>query len=92
MIIALTCELLGKIADTKLQFRQASEEIMETLQDLAKDICDRIEDEDEFKQFLDDTDFNNRSLLKIITEQKFERMLSVDNPMSQNVMSKIFVG
>ena len=59
---------------------------------LAKDICGMIDSEDDFKVYLDDTDFINRPLLKIITENKFAEMLSSEDPKSQNIMNNLFVG
>lgn len=65
---------------------------MEALLTLGADICGNLDSEEEFKTFLDDKDFTNRSLLKIITVNELESLFSRDDPKSKNVMDKIFIG
>ena len=92
MIIALTCELLERIASTKLQFRQSCDELKEGLLELGKEICDKIDEEDQFEILLNDVDFSNRTLLSIIVENSLEPLMSTDDPKSTNIINKIFIG
>jgi len=43
----------------------------------------KIDDLEEFEMLINDTDFKNRTVLKIITEQKLEKLMSSDDPKAE---------
>ena len=59
---------------------------------LGKVYCLKIEDEDYFKHLLLDTDFEKRSVLKIITSNKLEELLSTEDEKAENIMNSIYIG
>jgi hypothetical protein len=47
---------------------------------------DQTGHEDQFRNLLNDKDFKNRSVLKIITSLQLEQLLSSEDPKSESVM------
>ena len=91
--IALTAELLMRIGERK-QFTNACASLKDDILSLGQIYNDQIapDDEAEFQKLLYDTDFKNRSVLKIITSLQLEQLLSSEDPKSDSIMQKIFVG
>jgi hypothetical protein len=59
---------------------------------LGKDYVDKIQDDSKYKELLNDVDFQNRTVLKIITSCRLEPLLSESDPKSENIMNDLFVG
>ena len=66
--------------------------LKENLLTLGRDYVAKIEDDEIFEELLYDLDFQNRTVLKIITSCGLEPLLSECDPKSENIMNKIFVG
>jgi hypothetical protein len=60
--------------------------------ELGKVYNDKIEDEEYFSSLILDTDFQNRTVLKIITYCKFEALMSESDPKAENIMNNIYIG
>ena len=60
--------------------------------DLGKVFNSKIDDEKQFENLINDVDFSNRSVLKIITSCKFEALLSIEDPNAENLMNNMYVG
>ena len=71
MSIALTCELLSIIGESRKRFENESKKIGEDLLELGKMYNSKVEDEREYENLIMDCDFKNRSVLKIITQNSF---------------------
>lgn len=82
MIISLSVELLEVIGNSRTQFRQPCSEARDELLGLGTEICNAIGEIDVFKEILYDKDFQNRSLIKIITQCRFAELLSHEDPKS----------
>ena len=57
MVIALSSELLTKIGDERIRFKGECAELKEELLNLGKVICEKIEETEDFRNLLMDTDF-----------------------------------
>jgi len=92
LCIALSCELLDKISNIKKKYKNLCDNQKEALLCLGKYYNRKIESTDVYRNLMNDTDFQNRSLLKIITLCKFHELLSDENSNPENLMNEIFVG
>ena len=72
MTIALTCDLLVKIGEAKKMFRDQCTEMLEDLLSLGEIYSGKVEELDEYKNLVDDLDFNRRSVLNIICYLGFQ--------------------
>ena len=50
------------------------------------------EDDKYFHEMIMDTDFQDRSVLKIIVIQEFEPLLTEDDPQAANLMETVYLG
>jgi len=62
------------------------------LLELGKIYNDNIEDESYYTDLIMDTDFSNRSVLKIITTCGLEPLLSETDPKAENLINTLYVG
>lgn len=62
------------------------------LLELGKVYNSKIDDEESFEALLMDTDFENRTVLKIITASQFAQLMHEDDPKAENIMGQIYVG
>ena len=76
MSIALSAEILGIIASSRKRFENECEGLKGDLLDLGKVYNEKIDEDEYFQTLMYDTDFQNRTVLKIITSCKFEQLLS----------------
>ena len=60
--------------------------------ELGKQYNLKIEDEEQFEKLMMDTDFQNRSVLKIITTCQLESLMSEEDPKAENIMNNIYIG
>ena len=87
MSIALSCELLDNIGSKKAQFAEKCTEIKDNLLELGKVFNSRIDSITEFEALIFDKDFQNRSVLKVITECELEPLMSQNDPKAENIMN-----
>ena len=92
MSITLSAELLSNIGQTRKRFENECIALIDGLLQLGKVYNDKIEDEKQFENLIMDTDFQNRTVLKIITSCKFEALMSEEDPKTENIMNNIFIG
>lgn len=92
MSIALTAELLEKIANSRGKFQNKCQVIKQEILELGKVYNEKIQDIDYFKLLIMDKDFQNRTVLKIITERGFEALMSQDDPKAENIMNSVYIG
>lgn len=92
LCIALSCELLQIIGNSRKRFENECNDLMGDLLDLGKVFNSKIEEQDYHRQLLFDNDYQNRTVLKIITICNFEPLLNEENPLSNNIMNKIYIG
>jgi hypothetical protein len=52
----------------------------------------KISNEDYFRNLIMDTDFQNRTVLKIITSCQLEALMSEEDPKAENIMKKVYIG
>jgi len=87
MSIALSSELLSNIGRSKERYKEQCESVKKDLLDLGLVFNSKIDELEEFEMLINDTDFRNRSVLKIITEQKLEKLMSSDDPKAEQIMN-----
>ena len=66
--------------------------MLETLLSLGEIYSAKIEDEDYYKDLINDKDFNGRSVLNIICYSKFHQLMSEDDPKAGNMIRNIWFG
>ena len=66
MSIALTADLLEKIAVSRIRFRDQCLDLKKEILELGKVYNSKIKDEDYFEKLILDKDFKDRTVLKII--------------------------
>ena len=59
---------------------------------LGKTYSSKITDGKQYERLITEIDFKNRSVLKIIAENKFERLLDENDPKAENMMMGIWQG
>ena len=89
MTICLACEVLGMISDAKGVFDQAAGDISGDLQTLGAKIIDAIEEQDIYPMFMQ-SDFNDRTVLKLITELGLEPLMLGDSV--AKLLEQLWVG
>lgn len=92
MTIALTCEVLTNISQKRKKLENMATKIKNDLLELGQMYTSKIEDEDFYEELITDTDFRGRSLLKIITDLKFEPLMDENDPKAENIMMSIYQG
>mmetsp|Transcript_28400 Transcript_28400/g.43004 ORF Transcript_28400/g.43004 Transcript_28400/m.43004 type:complete len:287 (-) Transcript_28400:20-880(-) len=92
MSIALSAELLMKIANSRKRFENECNGLKDELLELGKMYNSKIDDEEYFERLIMDVDYQNRTVLKIITSCKFEALMSEEDPKAENIMNSIYVG
>ena len=90
MNIALSAELLTKIANSREKFKNECTGLKEQILDLGKTYISKITDEKYFTELMMDTDYQNRTTLKIITSCQLEELM-VDQK-AENLMQTIYIG
>mmetsp|Transcript_13249 Transcript_13249/g.20706 ORF Transcript_13249/g.20706 Transcript_13249/m.20706 type:complete len:251 (+) Transcript_13249:1675-2427(+) len=92
MSIALSAELLMNIANSRKRFENECNGLKDDLLELGRMYNSKIDDEEYFEGLIMDVDYQNRTVLKIITSCKFEALMSEDDPKVENIMNNIYVG
>jgi len=92
MSIALSAELLGKIGDSRKRFLNICRGLRSDLLELGKVYNAKITNEEYFRKLIIDTDFQNRTVLKIITSCQLEALMSEEDPKAENIMKKVYIG
>ena len=80
MSIALSAELLSLIASSRKRFENECNRLKDDLLELGKTFNGKIDEDQYFEDLIMDTDFQNRTVLKIITSCKFEALMSEEDP------------
>ena len=92
MSIALTCDLLTKIGESRKMFRDRCNEMREIFLILGGIYSSKIDDEEYYKELVFDKDFNGRSVLNIICYSQFQPLMSEDDPKAGNMIRNIWHG
>lgn len=92
MAIALACEILKKVSKARKKLENHANRAMKDLLELGKMFSSKVEDEGDYEQMIFMSDFKQRSLLKIITDNGFEPLMSRYDPKAENIMNSIFHG
>lgn len=92
MSIALSAELLTKISRERARFQNVCRGLKNELLELGKQYNLKIINEDYFKILITDVDFQNRTILKIITSQDFGALMSEEDPKAENIMKQVYIG
>jgi len=82
MSIALSAQLLERISISKKRFESQCKDKKDSILELGKTFNQKIDDGDHFERLIYDTDFQNRTALKIIFECKLEPLLNEADPKS----------
>lgn len=90
--IALACEVLQNIARNRKKLENQATKVKNDLLALGQMYSSKIEDEDFYEELITDTDFRDRSLLKIITDKEFEPLMDENDPKAENIMMSIYQG
>lgn len=88
----MSAEILDTIAKSRKRFENQCSNLKGELLDLGKYYNSKIDDETVFENLLMDKDFENRTVLKIITSCKFAELMHEDDPKAENIMGQIYVG
>mmetsp|Transcript_39182 Transcript_39182/g.37574 ORF Transcript_39182/g.37574 Transcript_39182/m.37574 type:complete len:166 (+) Transcript_39182:1560-2057(+) len=92
MTIALACEIIDKVANTRRKFENKSNRAKEQLLDLGKMYSLKIEDEKFYEKLIMGMDFKSRSVLKIITGNQYQPLMWEKDPKAENLMLVIWNG
>lgn len=92
MCIALSGELLGKISETRSRFENICRGLKADLLELGKQYNLKITNEKYFRTLIMDTDFQNRTVLKIITQCQLGALMSEEDPKAENIMKQVYIG
>ena len=92
MSIALTADLLEKIAVSRIRFRDQCLDLKKEILELGKVYNSKIKDEDYFEKLILDKDFKDRTVLKIICEQGLEPLMCDDDPKSEDIIMEMWEG
>ena len=85
--IALSAEILDAIAKSRKRFENQCMNLKDDLLDLGKYYNSKIDDEVTFSSLVFDCDFENRSVLKIITASEFAPLMHEEDPKAENIMN-----
>lgn len=89
MSICLCCEIIKKVGETYIQMRDIGTLKIKEMLTLGDKIIDNLND-DSIKKFFLDRDFKNRTVLRIITDNKFYPLLSSEKV--NRLIQEIWVG
>ena len=92
MCMALSAEILTQIANARQKFFNECNGLKSSILELGKIYKNQITSDAYFEDLILDTDFSNRSVLKIITLLELEQLMSEEDMKSENIMNTIFVG
>jgi len=92
LTIALSAEILKKIAFSRRKFENECLKIQEQLMHLGKMYSMKIDDQRYYDSLIMGLDFRGRSVLKIITENDFEPLMNQGDPKAENLMMSIWNG
>jgi hypothetical protein len=90
MSISLACEILIKISAARRKFESECYQIMQNMLKMGQMYSKKIEDEGYYESIIMSTDFNNRNIVKIITENSFEPLMDEKDPKAERVMMMIW--
>ena len=92
MSIALASELLLTIGENRRKFENECVRIKDSLLALGKMYSAKIEDEKFYETLIMDKDFQQRTVIKIITEKSFESLMDENDPKAENLIVMIWDG
>ena len=92
MSIALACEILNKIAESRRKFENECAKIKRQLLSLGRLYSSKIDDERFYEKLIMGVDFKGRTVLKTITQNTFEPLMDEMDPKAENLMLMIWHG
>ena len=92
MSIALTAEILTEIGNAKKSLMDETNEKKEAVLSLGQYYTDKIPEEDYYEELVMNTDFNGRTVLKIICDCELMPLLDQSNAMAEALIIKMWDG
>jgi hypothetical protein len=92
MSIALTADLLTKIASGRRRFLDECTNLKNDILALGKVFNAKIEDEEFYQRLIEDMDFNGRTVLNIICNRGFDPLMSEEDPKAENLIMNMWQG
>ena len=92
MSIALTADLLSKIALSRRRFLDKCTNLKKATLALGEVFNGKIEDEDKYEKLIMDVDFKGRSVLNIICYKGFSPLMSEEDPKAENIINNMWWG
>jgi len=92
LAICLAAELTDKIRVSRRLFENDCKRIKLELLKLGNMYTMKLQDEKYYEKLIMDKDITGRSVLKIITENKFELLMDENDPKAESVMLKVWNG
>lgn len=90
MSIALTADLLTKIAMGRRRFLDECTNLKNDILALGKVFNAKIEDEAFYQRLIEDMDFNGRTVLNIICNRGFGPLMSEEDPKAENLIMNMW--
>ena len=90
LFLVLMCEFFLRLVPVSLEHKTRCERMVDILQDFASEIEDTIKEENELKYFLTQQDTRSRTVLTIISRNRFYELLEDEDVGS--IVSKLWVG
>ena len=92
MALALSAELMQRIGSVRKRFENKCNALKDELMLLGKLYNSKIDNEKYFKILLMDTDFKNRTVLKIIVDCQLAELMHEDDPKAAAIMMNMYIG
>lgn len=90
--IALSADILTKIAFSRRRFQDQCLRLKDDILQLGKVFNAKIENEEYYKDLITDIDFKGRTVLSIICNQHLQPLMSEDDPKAENLIMNIWNG
>lgn len=90
--ISLSAEILLTVAKSRKRFENECMKIYRGLMELGKMYISKVSNEKFYESLILDTDFRERTVLKIITSNSFEPLMHLNDSKAENLMVKIWYG
>ena len=92
MSIALTADILTKIAKSRRRFQDKCTNLKDATLALGKVFNGKIEDESMYKKLIMDRDFTGRTIINIICYQRFAPLMSEEDPKAEDLIMDMWMG
>ena len=92
MSIALAADLLDTIGEKCKKLENESIRVRNEILELGRLYTSKIEDEEFYEKLLMQEDFQGRSLIKIITQNKYEPLMEEEDPKAENIIGLLWDG